>query len=101
MGIIVRLLLYLFDPFGIIRKIVTSTLITPVSTLYNQWKNDNICAATARDVGLKTIVVCFAVALVLWISIFTYISFYYAYMPAVEHIRPVFMQIEYGQFFKF
>ncbi|XP_070569666.1 seipin-like isoform X1 [Ptychodera flava] len=30
--------------------------------------------------------------LVLWISIFLYGSFYYAYMPTVAHVRPVYLQ---------
>lgn len=34
-------------------------------------------------------------AMVIWISIFLYIAFYFAYMPSISHVRPIHVQFEY------
>lgn len=49
---------------------------------------------SARDIALKTTFITFAAAILIWVSIFMYITFYYTYMPAIEHVRPVFIQFE-------
>ncbi|XP_078000129.1 seipin-like [Glandiceps talaboti] len=41
-------------------------------------------STTAKFVFYSSVIV-----LILWVSIFLYGSFYYAYMPTVEHVRPV------------
>lgn len=33
-------------------------------------------------------------AMIIWISIFLYIAFYYAYMPSISHVRPIHVQFE-------
>ncbi|KAK3923661.1 Seipin [Frankliniella fusca] len=33
-------------------------------------------------------------AMIIWVSIFLYIAFYYAYMPSISHIRPIHVQFE-------
>lgn len=49
---------------------------------------------TARDIALKTTFITFVAAIIIWVSIFMYITFYYTYMPAIEHLRPVHIQYE-------
>ncbi|XP_064622458.1 seipin-like isoform X2 [Lineus longissimus] len=43
---------------------------------------------------LKVIVVLTYLAVLLWISIFFYGSFYYLYMPAISHVKPVHLQFK-------
>lgn len=45
-----------------------------------------------REVLLKGIVVAFITSLLVWLSIFMYAAFYYAYVPAVSHEKPVYIQ---------
>lgn len=33
-------------------------------------------------------------AMIIWVSIFLYIAFYYAYMPSISHVRPIHVQFE-------
>lgn len=34
-------------------------------------------------------------AMIIWVSIFLYVAFYYAYMPSISHVRPIHVQFEY------
>lgn len=34
-------------------------------------------------------------AMIIWVSIFMYVAFYYAYMPSISHVRPIHVQFEY------
>ncbi|XP_072032167.1 seipin-like [Amphiura filiformis] len=45
-----------------------------------------------KDTTVKIIVILLLITLQLWISVFLYGSFYYAYMPTVAHLKPVFLQ---------
>lgn len=45
-----------------------------------------------RDILLKGIIVAFITSLLVWLSIFMYAAFYFAYVPAVSHEKPVFLQ---------
>ncbi|KAF4518690.1 hypothetical protein B566_EDAN002726 [Ephemera danica] len=47
-----------------------------------------------RDVLLKGGAFILIGTVVLWISVFIYVAFYYAYMPAVTHSRPVYLQFQ-------
>lgn len=47
-----------------------------------------------RDVLLKGGALLLIGTVVLWISVFIYVAFYYAYMPAVAHSRPVHLQFQ-------
>lgn len=33
-------------------------------------------------------------AMIIWVSIFLYVAFYYAYMPSISHVRPIHVQFE-------
>lgn len=47
-----------------------------------------------RELVLRIGLVAFVVALIIWTAVFMYASFYYAYMPAISHNRPVHMQFK-------
>jgi len=47
---------------------------------------------SAQDVLYKSILVVLTVSAILWMAIFLYASFYYYYMPAVSHSRPIHLQ---------
>lgn len=47
-----------------------------------------------RDVFLRGGALILIGTVVLWISVFIYVAFYYAYMPAVSHARPVHLQFQ-------
>lgn len=48
----------------------------------------------ARDILFRGIVVAFVTSLLVWLSIFMYVAFYYAYVPRISHERPVYVQFE-------
>jgi hypothetical protein len=47
-----------------------------------------------RDILLKGGALFLISTVVLWISVFIYVAFYYAYMPAVTHSKPVQLQFQ-------
>jgi seipin len=51
-----------------------------------------------RDVFLRGGALVLLGTVVLWISVFIYVAFYYAYMPAVSHARPVHLQFQLVKF---
>lgn len=114
-----NVVLKLFDPFHIVRNL----LLIPASILgfidlrqherhiveecadgdsrrdssqseTEQHEKTRTESPTARDIALRTTFITFAAAIIIWVSIFMYITFYYTYMPAIEHLRPVHIQYE-------
>lgn len=54
----------------------------------------NLTLAASRLVGVTVVrffFSCCTVFVIVWIAVLMYVSFYYAYMPTVSHIRPVFL----------
>lgn len=49
---------------------------------------------SAKDVLFRGIVVAFVTSLLVWLSIFMYLAFYYAYVPRISHEHPVYVQFE-------
>jgi seipin len=47
-----------------------------------------------RELVLKAGVVALVAAVIIWVSIFLYVAFYYTYMPSISHVRPVHLQFE-------
>lgn len=45
-----------------------------------------------RELVLKVGVVALVAAVIIWVSIFLYVAFYYTYMPSISHVRPVHLQ---------
>lgn len=42
-----------------------------------------------RDILFRGIVIAFITALLVWLSIFMYLAFYYVYVPILKHEKPV------------
>jgi seipin len=47
-----------------------------------------------RELVLKAGVVTLVAAVIIWVSIFLYVAFYYTYMPSISHVRPVHLQFQ-------
>lgn len=101
MGFVRTLLINLVDPFGLLRKVVVQPALGTAALFgfYNERTENDSCSgeqnnASARDIAVKATFLAFATAVIIWMSIFMYIAFYYTYMPAIEHIRPVHIQFE-------
>ncbi|GAB6031507.1 hypothetical protein CHUAL_009279 [Chamberlinius hualienensis] len=45
-----------------------------------------------RDILYKLLIVVLTSSVILWLSVFLYVTFYYAYMPAVSHTKPAHLQ---------
>lgn len=45
-----------------------------------------------REVIFRGTVVALSTALLVWLSIFMYVAFYYAYVPTILHEHPVYLQ---------
>lgn len=47
---------------------------------------------SARHTVFRIGVIAAIAIIVIWLSIFLYITFYYTYMPSMSHVRPVHLQ---------
>jgi seipin len=47
-----------------------------------------------RELVLKSGVVALVAAIIIWVSVFLYVAFYYTYMPSISHVRPVHLQFK-------
>lgn len=94
MGLI-SILITLMDPFGIIRKMIFRPVTTVVSTAFDHYRtktSDQI--SSFKEIAVKTSIVAISSAIIIWAAVFMYIAFYYTFIPAVAHTRPVYMQFE-------
>lgn len=94
MGLI-SLIITLMDPFGIIRKLIFRPVTNVVSTAFDHYRtktSDQI--SSVKEIAVKASIVAISSAIVIWAAVFMYIAFYYTFIPAVAHTRPVFMQFE-------
>lgn len=81
------------DPFGILRKLVLRPILDVTSAAFAHYKEKTSeGVSSARDVAVKVTIIAVATAIIIWASVFLYIAFYYTYMPAIAHVRPVYMQ---------
>lgn len=95
MVLALELLMNLFDPFHIIRRYFLNPFKAIAANVFDHFMNktqDKV--STVRDFILRIGFVAFMVALIIWSAIFMYVTFYYAYMPAMSHTRPVHMQFK-------
>lgn len=73
-----------------------------MQSLRRKFQDATVCAEktvdstvdTARDLVVKGGGFILFGTIILWISVFIYVAFYYAYMPAVSHSRAVHLQFE-------
>lgn len=47
-----------------------------------------------RDILFRGSVIAFIVSLLVWLSVFMYVAFYYSYVPEISHERPVYLQFK-------
>lgn len=93
------LLLSAIDPFGMMRNFLlkpASEVATSVFEHYRTRTKEGVISA--REVLIRVGLIAFIAAIVIWTSVFMYLAFYYTYMPAIAHIRPVHMQFRYLAF---
>ncbi|XP_055902254.1 seipin [Eupeodes corollae] len=94
MGLL-NIIIFFFDPLGIMRKLFFRPALNLTSNIYDQFRTKtNNGVLTIKELSLRLFIVSFAVALIIWSAVFLYVAFYYAYMPAMSHIRPVHMQFK-------
>lgn len=48
----------------------------------------------AKGTALRGGVFILTIGIIVWLAIFLYIAFYYTYMPALTHTRPVYLQFK-------
>ncbi|GAB0086172.1 Seipin [Sergentomyia squamirostris] len=90
-----KMIVNFVDPFGIIRGYVVKPASDFAFSLFVHYKNRTAEGVNnVRELILKILIVLFAIAVVAWTAIFMYITFYYTYMPAIAHMRPVHMQFK-------
>lgn len=49
---------------------------------------------SARDAMFRSGIIVITAIVIVWISLFLYAAFYYAYMPSISHVRPVHLQFK-------
>lgn len=82
-------------PIDMIRNYIFKPALDRTYNTYEDYKTRTKEGVTsAREVIFKLAVVALAAAVIIWLAIFMYIAFYYTYMPAIAHIRPVHMQFK-------
>jgi seipin len=47
-----------------------------------------------RELVLKAGFVALVATVIIWVSIFLYVAFYYTYIPLISHVRPVHLQFK-------
>lgn len=94
MGLL-SILIFFVDPLGIMRKLFFRPAFNLTSRAYDHFRmKTNEGVVTIKELTLRLFIISFAVALIIWFAVFLYVAFYYAYMPAMTHIRPVHMQFK-------
>lgn len=94
MGII-DIFMTIFDPFKIYRKFIWKPILNLLFESQEHFgsKTKNGLIA-GRKTFLKLACVFVGAVIILWASVFMYIGFYYAYMPSIDHLKPVHMQFQ-------
>lgn len=94
MGII-NILMSLFDPFKIYRKLIWKPFINLIFESQEHFgsKTKNGLIA-GRKTFLKLFCMLIGAVIILWASVFMYIGFYYTYMPSKDHLKTVHMQFQ-------
>lgn len=82
-------------PFDILRDYIIQPITERTQQTYEGYKfRTQQGVVSARELVIKLLIVALAAAVIIWLAIFLYIAFYYTYMPAIAHIRPVHMQFQ-------
>lgn len=97
MSKIIRSLLniFSFSPFGWYRKNIKTPLVAFLYETIQLYKRRTQTGVNnVRDILFRGSLVAFITSLLVWLSIFMYVAFYYAYVPAISHERPVYLQFK-------
>lgn len=82
-------------PFETLRNYIFQPVLTRTQETYDDYKKrTKQGVVSAREVAIKLSILGLAAAVILWLAVFLYIAFYYTYMPAIAHNRPVHMQFK-------
>jgi seipin len=54
-----------------------------------------LAAFSFKDWVYKVFAFLLTTSFILWLSVFIYVTFYYSYVPAISHIRPVHLEFKY------
>lgn len=82
-------------PLTIFRYYVFCPIAVKTQNTFEEYKlRSTQGVVSAREILIKFSIVALAAAIIIWLAIFMYIAFYYTYMPAIAHIRPVYMQFK-------
>lgn len=87
--------IFKFSPLGWFRRNIKLPLVAFIYEtieLYKQRTKKGV--NSVRDVLFRGSIIAFITSLLVWLSIFMYLAFYYAYVPAISHERPVYLQFE-------
>lgn len=94
MGIL-DLAINMLDPFGILRSRLFNPAAEFIMAIYDYYRaKTKEGVLSVRDLVLRIGFVAFALSIIVWTAVFMYVAFYYAYMPAIAHVRPVHMQFK-------
>ncbi|XP_073829852.1 lipid droplet biogenesis associated protein seipin [Musca autumnalis] len=95
MNILLRLIVFCCDPLGLWRRFLIQPARNVGNNIYERVKvKADQKVESMRELVLRIGLIAFVVALIIWAAVFMYASFYYAYMPAISHTRPVHMQFK-------
>lgn len=95
MNLLFRFIAFCLDPLGIGRRFFIRPAYSLSLGLYDRLKTKtDEKVDTLRELILRLGLVAFAVVLIIWTAVFMYAVFYYFYMPAISHTRPVHMQFK-------
>lgn len=82
-------------PFDILRDYILHPITEKTQQTYEGYKiRTQQGVVSVRELVVKLLILALAAAVIIWLAIFLYIAFYYTYMPAIAHIRPVHMQFQ-------
>lgn len=84
-----------FSPLGWFRNNIKAPLVAFLYETIELYKRRTRTGVNnVRDVLLRGSVIAFVTSLLVWLSVFMYVAFYYAYVPAISHERPVYLQFK-------
>lgn len=82
-------------PRGFLRRRIKLPLVKYVHDTLNLYKERTKTGVhNVRDVLFRGTILALITALLVWLSVFMYIAFYYAYVPTISHERPVYLQFK-------
>jgi hypothetical protein len=95
MASLINILFAVLDPLHIVRRYFLKPVLDIAMVAFTEYKEKTKSSArNAQNLLLRFGILLLASIVILWSAIFMYITFYYAYMPAIAHIRPVYMQFK-------